>query len=168
MANKKRRLRVFLDSNVLIAGTAFPRWPYEILKYGEAQAFKIVLCPFVIKEVQARIATTFPDYLDKINRFIAAGNYELVANPAKSELDEHPDLVRDKRDIPIALAAIKAKVDHLVSNDKDLTAQDQTTEQLRKYLQPLQPGTFLREVMNWTGEELEAIRYRTWSELDPA
>lgn len=26
-------------------------------------------------------------------------------------------------------------------------------------------GTFLREVMGWTSEELEAIRHRTWDEV---
>jgi len=162
----KKRLRVFLDSNVFIAGLAFPRWPYEILKYGETQRIHIVLCPLVIEEVQTRIADIFPDYVNRCNRFITDGSYKIVANPSKGELSKYPDLVRDKKDIPIALAAIKAKVDYLVSSDKDLTAQDQTTEELRKYVQPLQPGTFLREVMGWTSEELEAIRYRTWHEME--
>jgi len=164
--SKKQPPRVFLDSNVVISGLVFPRWPYEIIKYGEAQEIKIVLCSLIIKEVQARIAVTFPSYLDRFHRFISASSYEITAIPSKNKLKKYSDLVRDKKDIPIALSAIKAKVDYLVSNDKDFTAQDQTTKQLRKYIQPLQPGTFLKEVMGWTSEELESIRHRTWRDLE--
>jgi len=165
MRSKKKLPLVFLDSNVFIAGLTYPRWPYEVLKCGEAQKIKIVLCPFVIEEIKDRIAKKFPSYFEKVELFILAGKYKIVANPSKSEIEKHNTLVRDKKDIPIALAAIKAKVDYLVSSDKDLTAKDHTTEELRKYLQPLLPGTFLKEVMGWTSEELEAIRYRTWQHL---
>ena len=164
MKNKKRPA-VFLDSNVLIAGLVFPRWPYEIIKYGETQEIQTILCPFVIEEVRGRIIKIFPEYLNKVDAFISKGNYQIVPNPSKKEISLFPNLVRDKKDIPIALAAIKAKVDYLVSNDKDLTERDQTTEELRKYIKPLQPGTFLKEVMGWTSEELEMVRYRTWQDI---
>lgn len=165
MRSKKEVLKVFLDSNVFIAGLTYPRWPYEILKYGETQKIKIVLCPIVIEEVKTRISITFPDYLDRVDYFISNGKYKIVPNPSINEVEKHCNLVRDKKDIPIALAAIKAKVDYLVSSDKDLTAQDQTTQELRKYLQPLLPGTFLKEVMGWTSEDLEAVRHRKWQDI---
>lgn len=165
MGSKERVPQVFLDSNVFISGLAFPRWPYEILKYGETQRIKIVLCSLVIEEVRIRISKTFPDYLDRVDHFISAGKYKIAPNPSKTEIEKHYNLVRDKKDIPIALAAIKTKVDYLVSSDKDLTAQDKTTEELRKYLQPLLPGTFLKEVMGWTSKDLEAIRHRKWQDL---
>ncbi len=57
-----------------------------------------------------------------------------MPNPHKEEISQHKDLVRDKKDIPIALAVINAKVDYLVNNDKDLTDRDQSTEELRKYV----------------------------------
>lgn len=165
MRNKEKAPKVFLDSNVFIAGLTYPRWPYEILKYGEMEKIKIILCPIVIEEVKTRMGIIFPKYLDDVNYFIANGKYKIVPNPSKNEVQKHHNLVRDKKDIPIALAAIKAKVDYLVSSDKDLTAQDQTTEELRKYLHPLLPGTFLKEVMGWTSEDLEAIRHRKWQDI---
>lgn len=165
MEGKEQLLRVFIDSNVLISGLVFPRWSYEILKYGEAQEIKIVICSLIVKEVQTRIATTFPDYLDKFNQFITTVNYEIAATPSMNELKKYPHLVRDKKDIPLALAAIKAKVDYLVSNDKDFTSQDNTTEQLREYLQPMQPGTFLKKIMGWTSKELEVVSRRTWQDF---
>ena len=68
-------------------------------------------------------------------------------------------------DVPVALAAIAAGVDYVVSEDKDLTAKAETTAELRRDLKVLLSGTFLREVMGWTSEELEAVRYRKWNEL---
>jgi len=56
-------------------------------------------------------------------------------------------------------------VDYLVSEDKDLTTVDETTKVLRRSVQPLLSGTFLRQVMSWSSEELEAVRHRTWDEM---
>lgn len=53
-----------------------------------------------------------------------------------------------------------------ITQDKDLTAQDESTETLRKLLNILLPGTFLREQMGWTSEQLETIRKRTWADLE--
>ena len=80
---------------------------------------------------------------------------------------QNQGLVRDKIDIPIALAAINAKVDYLVSEDKDLTARDATTANLRQKLTVLLSGTFLREVVGWSSEQLESIRHRTWRDVAP-
>lgn len=166
MKSKKRIPRVFLDTNVFFAGLTYPRWPYEILRYGETEEIEIILCPLVICEIEKNIAKKFPSFFEEVKLFINTGNFKKVANPSKKEIEKHHDLVRDKKDIPIALAAIKAKVDFLVSSDKDLTARDHTTEKLRKYIKPILPGTFLKEVMKWTSEELEAIRYRKWKDLE--
>lgn len=80
-------------------------------------------------------------------------------------METNRHLVRDLDDVAIALVAIIAKVDYLVSEDKDLTVQDQTTAELRKQVKVVVSGTFLREVMGWTSEQLEAIRHRKWSDI---
>jgi hypothetical protein len=77
----------------------------------------------------------------------------------------HTGLVRDAQDIPVALAAIRAGVDYLVSTDQDFTAEDETTANLHRHIKPIQPGSFLREVMGWTSEELSAIERRRWTDL---
>jgi len=48
---------------------------------------------------------------------------------------------------------------------KDLTVQDETTVELRRHVKVMVSGTFLRQVMGWTSEQLEAIRYRKWSDM---
>jgi len=65
--------------------------------------------------------------------------------------------VRDPKDTPIALAAIKAQVDYLVTNDKDLTAEDETTALLRTKIQPMTVGRFLKEVMEWSSRDFKSL-----------
>ncbi len=151
-----------LDANILIAGVAWPRWPYEVLRYAEGQDFQTVLSSYIIDQARRRIQSRFPGYLARFELFLLASRYERVDDPSREDLAAHANLVRDATDAPVALAAINAKVDYLVSEDKDLTAHDESTMELRQQVRVLLSGTFLREVMGWSGDQLEAIRYRTW------
>lgn len=56
-------------------------------------------------------------------------------------------LLRDVTDVPIALSAVLAKADYLVSEDKDLTVLDESTAELRSQVKVMLDATFLREVM---------------------
>jgi hypothetical protein len=73
--------------------------------------------------------------------------------------------VRDETDLPIVLTAINAGVDYLVSDDKDLTARDATTAALHQRVTVLLSGTFLRNVMGWSSEQLEGLRGRNWDDV---
>jgi len=155
-----------VDANVLLAGVVFPRWPWEILRHAVRGDFQLVLCPYVIRQARRRIAQRFPESLDAFDGFLFRCPYELVPDPSAEDVQARIGLVRDVTDVPVALAAMRAGVDHLVSEDKDLTAVDVTTAQLRRHIQPLISGTFLRQVMGWSHVELEAVRGRTWDELE--
>jgi predicted nucleic acid-binding protein len=96
---------------------------------------------------------------------MAECDYELIPDPDREEVAANADLVRDPTDVPIALAAITAGADYLVTNDKDLTDMDETTAVLRQRIHPIIVGRFLREVMGWDSEELERIRTRNWSNI---
>lgn len=159
-----RKLRVMADANVLIAGILFPRWPYEFLRHALRGDFQLVLCPQVIREARARMARGTSSQRHALEQFLADCPYEEVPDPSREEVEQHQRLVRDIKDVPLALAAIRAQVDYLVTNDKDLTAQDETTAALRQKIQPMTVGRFLREVMGWESEELEKIRRRTWGD----
>ncbi len=131
MENSIKTYRVFLDTNILMSGSAFPRWSYEVLQHGLKGHFQAVVSPTVIEEARRNLSHRFPKFLDRFETFLADVVYELVDDPTFEELEAHKNLVRDLSDVPIALSAIKAKVDYLVSEDKDLTVQDETTEELR-------------------------------------
>ena len=163
---KSTKTRVFTDANILFAGSSFPRWSYEVLQHALNEDYRLVLCPLVIDSARRHLQKRFPEQLDRFERFIERANYELVPDPTQEEVSANHNLVRDASDIGVALAAIAAKVDYLVSEDKDLSAQDETTSELRRRIKIFIAGTFLREVMGWTSEELEKIRHRTWDELE--
>jgi predicted nucleic acid-binding protein len=155
-----------VDATVLIAGSGWPRWPREVLLAGLRGEFQLVLSPYVIRQAHRNLSKRFPGYhLERFEEFLSQANFELVPDPTPEEVAQHEGLVRDESDIPIALAAINAGVDYLVSEDKDFTARDETTAELHEQLEVLLSGTFLRQVMGWTSKELEEIRYREWSDL---
>lgn len=64
-----------------------------------------------------------------------------------------------------ALSAIDAGADYLISQGKHFTDKTSQNEALHQQITVLLSGTFLREVMGWSSEELEAPRHRTWRDL---
>lgn len=162
-------MRVAVDANILIAGIVFPRWPYEVLHHAERGDFTLVLSPIVIRETQRRIKQQFPEFEQAFARFLSLVAYEAAPIPTIEEVEANLALVRQKKDVPIALSVGAAKVDHFVSYDRDFTDQNETTAAVRQLIPSiLLPPVFLRDVMGWTSEELEAIRRREWADLDPA
>ncbi len=162
----RRPLRVMLDATVLIAGSAFPRWPHEVLRHALNGDFKLVLSPLIIRQARTHLTKDFPNFVKDFEQFLKNCDIELIEDPNSEQVKEHQNLVRDKKDIPIALAAINARVDYLVSDDKDLTVKDKTTEELRRFIKPMICGTFLKEVMEWTSEDLEKVRRRKWQDIE--
>jgi len=166
METSPNKLRVMVDANILIAGTIWPRWPYEVLRHALRQDFQMVLSNYIIQQSRTQIQRIFPDHIDRFDKFLQNSVYDLVDDPTYDEVSQNLDLVRDSTDVPVALAAIKGRVDILVSEDKDLSVQDVSTEKLRKELRVMISGTFLREIMGWKSEMLEAVRKRTWRDFD--
>ncbi len=159
-------LRVALDANVLIAGTVFPRWPHEVLRHALRGDYLLVLSPIVIREAQRRIVERFPDYAERFEAFLALARYEEAPVPSQEEVARHQDLVRQREGVSVALSVIAAEVDYFVTYDRDFTDESESTAKVRRAIPGiLLPPVFLRDVMGWTSEELEAIRTREWSDL---
>ena len=154
-----------VDANVLVAGTICPRFFYEVLQHAINKDFSLILTPTIIREARHTIARKFPHYSPALSFFLETRCYEIAPDPLKEEIAQNLDLIRDPKDIPIALSAIRAGVDYLVTNDTDFTAQHSTTKNFQQKLTPMTAGRFLKEVMGWTSEELEGVRERGWGEL---
>jgi putative PIN family toxin of toxin-antitoxin system len=160
-------LRVAIDANILITGIVWPRWPHEVLNHAVDNDFTLVLSPLVIQEARRRLQQDFPDLLDRLELFLLAVNYETAPTPTDEEIADHQDLVRQAKDVPIALSIQAAQVDYFVTYDRDFTDSGPTTAKVRQAIPGIMlPPVFLREVMNWTSEQLEAIRNRNWSEIE--
>jgi predicted nucleic acid-binding protein len=158
--------RVFVDANILIRGITFPRFPYEVLRHAANGDFVLILSPMVLDGARFYVHERFPDYQEALEVLLELLDYELVPDPPPEQVAAHPNLVRDAKDIPVALSAIKARADYLISTDRDFTDEDDSTAELRRNTRPIRVGTFLREVMGWTGEALSAIERRRWLDLN--
>ncbi len=152
-----------VDANVLVAGLGWPRFPYEVLRHTVLGDAQLVLSPFIVEEARTHIGRLFPEHVPELDAFLEASGYERVPSPSLEEVLKHEGLIRDPADIPVALSAIQAQVDYLITQDRDFTDPN---PRLHEQLKVILPGTFLREHMGWTHEALEAIRNRTWKELD--
>ena len=160
------KLRVMVDANILIAGTGWPRFPYEVLQHAVQGDFVLVLSALVIEEARRQIQRLMPDMLGRFEVFLRDSGYEEVAAPTAEQVAANVGLVRDLKDVPVALAAINTQADCLVTQDKDFTDKDESTTELRRRLTIMLPGTFLREHMGWTGEVLDVVRTRTWQDFE--
>lgn len=167
MVTPRPSLRVMVDANILIAGSVWPIWPHEILKHAIAADFQLVLSPYIISQARKRLESSFPDNAWRLEQILTLVDFEAVDDPGEKEIKEATNLVRDPTDISVALAAINAGVDYLVSEDKDLTAKNKTTEKLRQQVRVLISGTFLRQVMGWSNDDLEEVKGRLWEDMQP-
>ncbi len=85
----------------------------------------LVFAEDVVEEVYAVIQETFRDHPDLLSAlgFLEAvfGAGELLARREyRSEIDAWRHRIRDPKDAPLAAAALVARVDGLVTGDKDL------------------------------------------------
>lgn len=159
-------MRVAVDTNVLLSGIIWPRWPHAVLQHALQGEFQLVLPQVVILEAHRNMQRRFPDFLREFELFLSLTDYEFVPAPSPEAVFSASTLMRQVEDIPVALSVIMAKVDYFVTSDKDFTDPHPSTQQVRAAIPNiLLPAVFLRDVMQWSSEQLEAIRYRTWSDL---
>lgn len=151
-----------VDTTVLLAGIIWPRFPYEVLQHALRGDVTLVLCPYVLAQARRKFQERFPDFAQDFEDFLALVPYEEAPDPTSSQVAAQRHLVRDITDVPVALAAINAQVDYLVSDDKDLTAP---TQPVHQQVRVLLSGTFLNDVTGWTHEALQDVRRRQWSDI---
>ncbi|MEW6569438.1 MAG: PIN domain-containing protein [Chloroflexota bacterium] len=157
--------KVMVDANILLAAALWPRWPFEVIQHAIRGDFGLYLLPLVIDQARDAVALRFPESIEQLEDLLHRLDYTEVPDPSPTLVARNRKLVRDEKDVPVALGALRARVDYLVSEDKDLTTADSTTARLRKDVKVMLSGTFLREVMGWSREELERVRYRSWRDL---
>jgi len=162
-------VRVAIDTNILLSGIIWPRWPHAILGHALAGDIQLVLPEIVLLEARRHVKQNFPEYQYQFDRVLNEIEYELTPMPSLEAVEAAGDLVRQREDIPVALSVIAANVDYFVTYDRDFTDDHPSTAQVRAAIPGIRlPPIFLRDVMGWTSEELEAIRGRTWADMNPS
>ena len=156
-------LRVGLDANVLIAGIRLPRWPHEVMRETLGPGFHLVLPEQVVTE--ARRHFPHPAQQAALQSFLDESHYEELPMPLPERVAQNLDLVRSEKDVPIAMALLEGNVQIFVTNDRDFTDPTATAQRLRDQVRVMLPALFLRDVLGWSSDALEAIRNRTWEGL---
>jgi predicted nucleic acid-binding protein len=113
------KLNIFLDSSALIAGTISEFGAaHVLLNLGESQDIVLTVSELVIIETERAMAKKAPGNLNDLRSLIKSSNLRIVDNPAKEEVEANLYLINDPNDVPILLAAMKAKVDYLATHNR--------------------------------------------------
>jgi predicted nucleic acid-binding protein len=146
----QRRIRLFLDSNVLRGGIVSP-WGLAkaTLSLCTAKACKLVLAEMVRDEVEGnlllhaeRLPSDADQLIDDYHRLIKLTNPELVPYPDKHRVRSSRNLIRHEA-VPMLLSAIASKPDCLLTHD---TKHFTKTVAQRTSLRIATPAEFFREL----------------------
>jgi len=110
-------MRILLDTNVIISAAMFPKSSIGEVLAHITKNHKLVICQFTLNELSSVFEKKLPERKEHLNEFMGNLKYELVDIDIK-DCKKYPK-IRDNNDIPILANAIEAKVDLLVTGDKD-------------------------------------------------
>lgn len=113
------KLNIFLDSSALIAGAISETGAaHVLLQLGESEDILLTISEMVVVESERSIAKKSPRNLNDLRSLIKASNLRIVRNPSNKEVETNLYLIGDPDDVPILLAAMKAKVDYLATHNR--------------------------------------------------
>ena len=121
----RRRIRLFLDSNVITGGLIAP-WGLDkaVLSLCAARVCRLVLAEVVRDEVEenllwhaSRSASLDLDLVDNYNRLIKLTNPEVVTYPDRSLVRTNRHLIQHEANVPVLLSAITSKPDWLLTHN---------------------------------------------------
>ena len=143
MESKPEKPRIFIDADVLFAGSASPQQysaSLVILRMAEITLIKAITSQQVITEVERNLEQKFPAALVTF-RMLVSRCLQVLPDPTGQEVDALAGLA-DPKDLPILAAAIKYNCQFL------------TTYKTKHF----QPGTPTLTVLS-PGDLVQRIRY---------
>lgn len=121
-----RKIRLFLDSNVLTGGIV-AAWGLDkaVLSLCAARVCKLVLAEVVREEVEEnlllhaeRLAPASSDQmLEQYRRLVELSDPEIIPYPKKEVVLANRQLIRHAADVPVLLSAIAGKPDWLLTHN---------------------------------------------------
>jgi predicted nucleic acid-binding protein len=122
----KRRIRLFLDSNVLTGGIVSP-WGLDkaTLSLCAARVCSLVLAEVVRDEVEENLllhaqrlpALDADQLIEDYRRLIKLTNPEVVPSPDRDLVRSSRHLIRHAADLPVLLSAMASKPDWLLTHN---------------------------------------------------
>lgn len=113
-----KKVSIFLDSSALIAGVISENGAaHVLLQLGETEDVSLKISEFVFNETTRSIGRKSPENLENVQKEIEKARIVILQDPSHEEIQANLYLMEDPDDVPILLAAIKAKVDYLATHD---------------------------------------------------
>jgi predicted nucleic acid-binding protein len=122
----QRRIRLFLDSNVLTGGIVSP-WGLDkaTLSLCAARLCRLVLAEVVRDEVEENLllhaerlsALDADELIDHYRRLVKLTGPEIIPYPAAALVQSSRHLIRHAADVPVLLSAMGSKPDWLLTHN---------------------------------------------------
>ncbi len=146
------KFNIFLDSSALIAGAISETGAaHVLLQIGESEDILLTVSEMVIVESERSVAKKSPLNLNDLRKLIKTAKLRIVNDPSRKEVEANLYLIEDPNDVPILLAAMKAKVDYLATHNRKHFLDDPKVAE-RAGIKIGTPG----DVLAWIRENLSS------------
>lgn len=146
-----QKVNIFLDSSALIAGIISETGAaHVLLQLGETEDIALTISEVVLNETTRSIGRKRPENLEVAETVIQKSRISVLQDPSYEEIQANLYLIDDPDDVPILLAAIKAKADYLATHDHKHFLNDPKVAE-RAGIKIGTPG----DVLAWLRENLE-------------
>jgi len=115
-----KRLKVFLDSNVIISGLFSDKGSPRIILDLLSLDLPLLSCAtgeYNIVEIERNLLKKMPDVLPVYRKYLKILNLEIVPMPLSRDIKKLSGQIADK-DVPVLASAINSNADFLVTGDK--------------------------------------------------
>jgi putative PIN family toxin of toxin-antitoxin system len=124
-------MKVLIDTNILISAALNPNGtPYKAFIKAVTYPNKGVICDQNIEELRRIFNRKFPQKISLLEHFLSIALLAMEVVPTPVDEAEEENNIRDAADRPILRAAIYAKVDVLLTGDKDFLESDVTNPKI--------------------------------------
>ena len=115
-------MRLLIDTNILISAALFPdSVPAQAFTKAVSPPHETLVCDYSLDEMRRVFNRKFSHRLGDFERFISSLTLavEIILTPDQEENVKGESAIRDINDRPILRAAVNAKVDVIITGDKD-------------------------------------------------
>lgn len=113
-------MKVLIDTNILISAALSNKGkPYQAFIKAVSYPYRGLVCEQNIDELRRIFNRKFPKKLQALDNFLSLALLTLEVVPIPIETYTSEEMIRDANDRPIFRAALYAKVDIILTGDKD-------------------------------------------------
>lgn len=142
MQRPTQKIKVFIDTNVLIAGVnSVTGVSATLLDLCEAGVLQMVVSRQVLIEADRNFTAKFPQWVGRFRQFMHNLAPLMVEDPTPESIKKAAAIV-DRKDAPILAAAQNANVDFLITLDKKHFLNPKTRQKMM--LKVVSPIEFLQ------------------------